>query len=103
MVNQPVMIAVIGIGGIAFVNAIIAHKPVTRILLATYLLLLLMGLLDALGGMFSQLASAIAMLAFVTMLLTQTGDLWNSLARLSVSSATPKKTSTTQTGGANFK
>ena len=106
MVNRPVMIAVIGIGGIAFVNAVIAKKPVTRIVLAVYLLLLLLGILDAFGGLFSTLASAIAMLAFVTMLLTQTGNIWPALAKLSTASSNPVPSSTSQQSGnpgGNFK
>lgn len=107
MVNRPILIAVFGIGAIAFVNGVVAKKPITRVLIAMYILLLLLSILDAFGGLLSTLAGAIAMLAFITMLLTQTGDIWAKLAQLTVSNAqrTPAEPppGTTGAGGGGSK
>lgn len=104
MVNRPVLIAVFGIGAIAFVNGVIAHKPITRIVLATYLLLVLLSIADIFGGAFSTLAGAIAILAFTYMLLTQTGDVWIALAAITRSrQQVPPPPTPGGGGGGNFK
>jgi hypothetical protein len=80
-VNRQVLIAVFGIAGIAIFKSVTSKgAPVSRILLGAYVLLLLLGLLDVFGGVFSTIAGGIAMLALVTMLLTEVN--WGAIATL---------------------
>lgn len=78
--NKFILAAVAGIAGIAILNAWVAKKGITRILAGAYVLLLLLSLLDLFGGVWSQLAGGLAMLALLSMLLTQTP--WDALSKV---------------------
>jgi len=62
-------VAVIAAGGVA--NAWINKRPVTTIVIGSYILLLVLSILDMFGGKISQLAGAIAMVAVVMVILTE--------------------------------
>lgn len=63
--------AVVVIAGSGVVNAWLNKKPITMVVIGSYILLLVLSVMDMFGGKISQLASAIAMLAVVYVLLTE--------------------------------
>ena len=69
--NKKIIVAVVVIGGSGVVNSIVNHKPLTPVLLGSYILLLVLAIADMFGGAFSDIAGAIAMLAMVYVLLTE--------------------------------
>lgn len=88
-VNHKIVVAVFGVGAIAMFNSVVFNRspagqntgqPISKILLGTYVLLLLLGLLDIIGGVVSQIAGGIALLALLTMALTQIP--WGALGTL---------------------
>jgi hypothetical protein len=69
--NTKVITAVVVIAGAGVVSAWMAKKPISGVLIGSYILLLVLSLMDMFGGKLSQLASALAMLAVVYVLLTE--------------------------------
>lgn len=69
--NKHIIVAVVVIGGTGFIRAFTSSKPVTPVIIGSYVLLLVLSLADAVGGGVSQIASGIAMVAMVYVLLTQ--------------------------------
>lgn len=71
--NSHIVAAVLIIGGVGVIKAYSAKpaKPITPVIIGSYVLLLLLALLDFFGGGLSQVASALAMLAVVTVILTE--------------------------------
>lgn len=69
--NQKIVVAVVVITGTGIINAWTNKKPITAIIVGSYILLLVLSLMDMFGGRISQLASAIAMLAVVYVLLNE--------------------------------
>jgi hypothetical protein len=69
--NDKIIIAVVVIAGAGITNAWLNKKPITTVVIGSYILLLVLSLLDMFGGKISELASALAMLAVVYVLLTE--------------------------------
>jgi hypothetical protein len=69
--NTKIVAAVVVIAGAGIVNAYIQKKPITTVIIGSYILLLILSLMDMFGGKLSDLASALAMLAVVYVLLTE--------------------------------
>ena len=69
--NRTVLFAALFIGLVGGIQAFINHGKIARVLLGTYVFLLLLALVDAIGGGASQLASALAILAALYAGLTQ--------------------------------
>ena len=69
--NGKIIVAVVVIGGSGLVAAWQQNKPVTPVILGSYILLLVLAVLDMFGPPLSTLAGAIAMLAMVFVLLTE--------------------------------
>jgi TM2 domain-containing membrane protein YozV len=66
--NQKIIIAAAVITGTGILNAFLAAKPVTGIIIGGYILLLVLAIMDSFGGPFSALSGAIAMVAVVYVL-----------------------------------
>jgi hypothetical protein len=73
MSNRIVLASVAGVAGIGILNAVQAHQGISRIVAGAYIALLLLSLLDLFGGAWSQIASGLAILAFVSVLLASNG------------------------------
>lgn len=69
--NRTILFAALFVGLVGGVQAFVNHGKLARVLIGTYVLLLLLALLDAVGGGASQLASALALLAALYAGLTQ--------------------------------
>jgi len=69
--NKKIIIAVVVIGGAGVFNAYAKNQPITRVVLGSYILLLVLSILDMFGGGLSKLAGAIAMVAVTYVLLTE--------------------------------
>lgn len=82
-VNKPVIVAVVTITAVSIVRAwsmglgtakgvVASGTPiVTPIIMGAYIVLLVLAVIDLFGGMAAQVASALAMLALLTVILTQ--------------------------------
>jgi len=79
-VNNKIVVATVVIAGAGVVNAWMNKKPITTVIIGSYILLLILSLMDMFGGKASQLASAFAMLAVVYVLLTEFP--WQQLIKL---------------------
>jgi uncharacterized membrane protein len=77
--NRTVLFAALFIGLVGGLQAFMNHGKLSRVLIGTYVLLLLLALVDAIGGAASQLASALALLAALYAGLTQAP--WQQLLR----------------------
>lgn len=69
--NKKIIIAVFVIGGAGVFNAIQAKKPLTPVILGSYIFLLVLSVLDMFGGQLGVLAGALAMVAVVFVLLNE--------------------------------
>lgn len=69
--NKQVIGAVVVIGAAGVVTAWTKKQPITRTILGAYVLLLLLSLLDLFGGSVSRLASAIALIAALYVILNE--------------------------------
>lgn len=69
--NRTVLFAALFIGLVGAAQVYVTKGSMTRVLIGTYVLILLLALLDAIGGAASQLASAFAILAVIYAGLTQ--------------------------------
>ena len=69
--NKQIVIAVVIIGGSGVVNGLIAKKPLTAVIMGSYILLLVLSIMDMYGGPLSTLSGAIAMLAATFVVITE--------------------------------
>jgi hypothetical protein len=69
--NRKIIIAVAIVAGSGIVQAWVKKKPITPIIIGSYVFLLVLAVLDMFGGPVSTLAGAIAMLAATYVLLTE--------------------------------
>lgn len=69
--NRQIIVAVVIISGTGIVNAMLNQKAVTPIIIGSYVLLLLLAIADAVGGPFSQVWGAIALLAATVVVFTE--------------------------------
>lgn len=69
--NQKIVVAVIVIAASGIANAWINNKPITVVVIGSYILLLVLSIMDMFGGGLAQLASALAILAATYVLLTE--------------------------------
>jgi hypothetical protein len=69
--NKKVIVAVFIIGGSGVVKSAMAGTAITPVILGSYIFLLVLSVLDAFGGPVSTLAGGLAMVAAVTVLLTE--------------------------------
>lgn len=67
--NTKIVVAVVVIAGSSIVNAWYRKKPITAIVIGSYILLLILSIMDMFGGKISALASALAMVAVVYVLI----------------------------------
>jgi len=67
--NKQIVVAAFVITGAGVVNAIMAKKPLSKIIMGGYVFLLVLSLFDLFGGPISQLASALSMVALVYVIL----------------------------------
>jgi hypothetical protein len=69
--NKQIIGAVIIIGGTGVVTSWTAKKPITPVILGSYVLLLVLSIMDLFGGPIRKLAGAIAMVAVLFVLLNE--------------------------------
>lgn len=69
--NTKIIVSVMIIAGTGIANAWSNNKPITAIVLGSYILLLVLSVMDMFGNGLSQLASAIALLAMTYVVLTE--------------------------------
>jgi hypothetical protein len=69
--NKPIVAATLLIGGSGVVNAWLSHKPVTPVIIGSYVFMLILSLADLFGGEISRLMSALALLAAGYVVLTE--------------------------------
>lgn len=70
-INRTILFAALFIGLVGAVQAYVNHGKLARVLLGSYVFLLLLSIVDLIGGGASQLASALAILAALYAGLTQ--------------------------------
>jgi hypothetical protein len=70
-VNNKIIIAAVVVGGSGVLNHLLTNQPITKVVIGSYIFLLVLALVDMFGGPFSQLSGALAMLATVYVLLTE--------------------------------
>ena len=66
--NRKIIIAVVVIGGSGVVNSIMRKQALTPVIIGSYILLLVLSVMDMFGPPLSSIAGAIAMLAVVYVL-----------------------------------
>lgn len=92
-INRQIVIAVVVITGITIFNNVTQQKPITKVIIGSYILLILLALLDMFGGPFSEISGAIAMLALVYVIVTQLAPnatrLWSILSNPPTPTVTP--------------
>ena len=69
--NRSIIVAAFVIAGSGVVNAWSNQKPITPIIIGTYVFILIMAVMDMFGGGLADLASALSMLAVTYVLLTE--------------------------------
>lgn len=69
--NKKVIVAVMVISASGIANAWINNKPITRVVIGAYVLLLVLSIMDVFGGSMSTLAGGIAMVAMTYVILTE--------------------------------
>jgi hypothetical protein len=77
--NKKIVIAVLVIGGSGVISAWNHNKPVTPVIMGSYIFLLMLSIADMFGGELSKLSGALAMLAMTYVLLEQDSFLWDIL------------------------
>src|SRR5260221_14372608 len=75
--NKKIVIAVLVIGGSGVIKAWNTGKPVTPIIMGSYVFMLMLSIADMFGGELSKLSGALAMLAMTYVLLEQDSFLWD--------------------------
>jgi hypothetical protein len=71
MINRTVLFSALVIGLSGTIQSFVNTGKISRALIGTFVFVLLLSLVDAIGGGASQLASALAILAMLYVLLTQ--------------------------------
>lgn len=69
--NKQIIAAVAIIGASGVVAAWVNKKPITRVILGSYVLLLILSVLDLFGGQVSKLAGALALIAALYVILNE--------------------------------
>lgn len=69
--NKKIIIATFIIGGSGIVNSWVHKKAITPVVIGSYVFLLVLALMDTLSPQLGQLAGAIAMLAALTVIITE--------------------------------
>lgn len=69
--NKQIIAAVVIIAAAGVVSAWTKKQPITRVILGAYVLLLILSVLDLFGGPVSRLASALALIAALYVLLNE--------------------------------
>lgn len=69
--NTKIVVATIVIAASGIMRAWTDHKPITYVVIGSYVLLVILSIMDMFGGGLSQLASALAMLAATYVILTE--------------------------------
>lgn len=82
VVNRRIVVAVAVIAGCTIINHLTTGQPITRVIIGAYILLVVLSLLDLIGGRASSIAGMLAMLALVVVLLTTLGPLLNQMIKL---------------------
>lgn len=67
--NKHIIAATLIIGGSGVIKAWQSKKPITPVILGSYVFMLVLSIADLAGGQVSQLAGAIAMVAMITVIL----------------------------------
>lgn len=93
--NKKIVVAALFIGGMGAYNALKNSRPVTPIILGSYIFLFVLAILDMFGGAIANLAGALSMVAVVYVLLTEVP--WTDIGKFVGGSASASK-STTSTG-----
>lgn len=70
-INSHIIFAGVVIGGAGLVNGWVNGTPVTPVIIGSYVFLLMLALLDSIGGPVSDLAGALAMIAVLVVLLDE--------------------------------
>lgn len=69
--NKQIIGAVVIIGASGVIAAWVGKKPITKVILGSYILLFVLSLMDLFGGGISRLGSALAMIAVLYVLLNE--------------------------------
>lgn len=69
--NTKIIVATIIIAASGIIRAWTDHKPITYVVIGSYVLLVILSVMDMFGGGLSELASALAMLAATYVILTE--------------------------------
>lgn len=77
--NNKIIVSVLFIGGTSVVKALTDGKPLTPILLGSYILLIILAIADMFGGRVSQIAGGISMIAVIYVLLNEFP--WSTLSK----------------------
>jgi hypothetical protein len=67
--NNKIIIAAVFIGGTGVLNSVLNGKPITPVIIGSFILLFVLAIADMFGGQLSQLSGGIAMVAVVYVLL----------------------------------
>lgn len=89
--NRKIIIAAIVIAGSGIANSIIAGKPITPVIIGSYVFVFVLAIADMFGGGLSAISGGLAMVAVVYVLINEFP--WQKLIDL----ATGKTTATTST------
>ncbi len=90
--NKQIVAAVVIIGASGIVSAWTKKQPITRVILGSYVLLLILAILDLFGGQVSRLAGALAMIAALYVIINQFP--WSTLLNIVQGSKSSTSTST---------
>jgi len=69
--NRKIIVATFVIAGAGIMNAWMNNKPVTPVILGSYIFILMLSIADMFGGALSTLSGGIAMVAVTYVLLTE--------------------------------
>lgn len=83
--NKKIIVATLVIAGSGVVNAWIKKQPITKVILGSYIFVLVLSVIDMFGGPLSQLATALAMLAVTYVLVSEFP--WSTVLKASGSKA----------------
>lgn len=94
--NKKIIVAAFVIGGSGVVTALSTGKPLTPVILGSYVLILVLSIADAFGGDIAQLAGGLAMVAMLYVLINQFP--WTTIIALVQGKGTAKTTGTGKQG-----
>lgn len=69
--NRKIVVAVVVIAGAGIVNSWIGAKPITPVIIGSYIFLFVLSIMDTFGGGMSSLSGALAMLAMTYVIITE--------------------------------